>query len=523
MPSEGGLSAIWLVIGFLLCRSGGNILAGGVSIFPTNKLSIMQGAGFLAYLVPTQTGELVQWSHCSVMVAGNSYSLDNDQVHVVGGVTRVQRFNASVCGIRVENVQKIVEQDWTLSVLGADSKTIVQNLSLSVYLPKIIDILNVTISDTASSYSLFCPEDSSRRYCRILDQTDNVYPGCTKTFDVTWETAQFRCRMLYWGDMDEIETVINVSVEKSKRDVSISMLENESHVVLSCRYKSKVNPCRAVSVGSNRQMLLLDGHLTERYSAYDTHMESGICSIEILKPLHPEDYGIWRVFLELPNDYSGCVFNLDYKFSTMPDQSNDVVANTQLIKVFREPSQSTTTELSCEVSYPIDYCYLSGPNGGNYVPSRFDNLKTLGICLFNVVNITTGKWACGINDRIGDEDRMIYFDVEVYDQPGETITPLITGSAGDEDVKLLCRTILDMPIEICRFVSPSGEVHGLSENIVPNDVSRFRYYGKGLRTGECGMEIMALKQEDFGQWKCLIKVKNKDYAINFDVVEEGEL
>ncbi|XP_058829056.1 uncharacterized protein LOC131688658 isoform X2 [Topomyia yanbarensis] len=522
VPSVGRSPSLWFLIGFLLCLPWMMLPVCGVTIFPSDSLTILQGAGFLAYLIPSQVGDPIKWSHCSVTVVGNTYSLDTEQVHVVAGVTKVQRFSADVCGIRVENVQKAVEHEWILSAMDTNSKNIEQKLMLSVNVPKQIGTLNVTISDTTSWYTLQCPQDSSIRYCRILDQAGNIYNGCSRSFDVIWESARFRCRILYWGSMDEIETIINVSVEKSKRDVTMSLVEDDSRIILTCQYKSRVSPCRAVSVDSRRQMMLLDGHLADRYSAYDTQVSSGVCSLEIRKPLHPEDYGVWRIFLELSTTYSGCVFNIGKQLNKISEKSLDVEADAQLIEIFADLNKSFMTELNCDVPYPLDYCYLSGPQGGNYEPYGFDNLKTLGMCQFKVENITTGKWACGMNDLSGGLDRMSYFDVRVYNQPGKAITPLITGSTGDEGKKLLCRTILNMPIEICRFVSPTGDVHGLSENIVPGDASRFRYYGEGLRAGECGLEIIELEREDFGRWMCSIRVQNKDYAIYMDVVEEGE-
>lgn len=236
-----------------------------------------------------------------------------------------------------------------------------------------------------------------------------------------------------------------------------------------------------------------------------------------------DDRGLWRIYLELSgNDYTGCVFDLS-------DPGTEVgytaQVKPQLIEVFHDPrsSSTTTTELECESPYPLSYCYLSGPQGGDFKPEKFDHLGTLGICRFKVSNITTGKWACGRNDNSGGEDRFTYYDVKVYDQPARAITPQITASTGDENRDLLCKTILDLPIEICRFISPTGEVHGLSENIVPAPDSRFKYHGKGLREGECGMQIMQLEREDFGRWKCSIKVQGRDYAINVDVIEEGEV
>uniref|UniRef100_A0A1Q3F888 Uncharacterized protein n=1 Tax=Culex tarsalis TaxID=7177 RepID=A0A1Q3F888_CULTA len=493
----------------------------GATLYPADKLSILEGAGFLVYLVPDQrVGKSAELVHCTLLLSGNRYSLDSDQSHTIGQDTKVQRFSADLCGIRVHNVRDSLGTSWTISALDGNSNEVNQTLTLTVIKQRQNPEINIAVSDTASSFTVTCPEDFSRRYCRIMDEANNIYDGCSRSFEITWDQAQFRCRLLYWGDMDETETVINVRVEKSKRAVTWSTEENEKHVVLNCHYSSRVSPCRAVSVASRRQMMLLDGHLADRYSAYNTMVSDGICALEIQKPLIKDDRGLWRIYLELSgNDYTGCVFELS-------DHGAEVEYAAQvqpkLIEVFHDPRSSvtTTTELECESPYPLSYCYLSGPQGGDFRPEKFDHLGTLGICRFKVSNITTGKWACGRNDNNGGEDRFTYYDVKVYDQPGRAVTPQITASSGDENRNLLCKTILDLPIEICRFVSPTGEIHGLSENIIPAPDSRFKYHGKGLRAGECGMQIMELEREDFGRWKCSIKVQGRDYAINVDVIEE---
>lgn len=103
----------------------------GVSIFPDEKLTIMEGAGFLAYLVPDQVGDPVRWIHCSVTVGGVSYSLDSNQIHVIDGQTKVQRFGVDACGIRVQNVRKPLDS-WTLSAIDSGSKSFEKMLKVEV-------------------------------------------------------------------------------------------------------------------------------------------------------------------------------------------------------------------------------------------------------------------------------------------------------------------------------------------------------------------------------------------------------
>lgn len=258
--------------------------------------------------------------------------------------------------------------------------------------------------------------------------------------------------------------------------------------------------------------------------------------MEIKKPLAPADVGVWRIYQQLnPNDYTGCVFDVKSKRLAKARQlirtrgptakSNRLELTATDIEIFHDPrsSSATVTELTCAVPYEMDYCYLSGPTAGDYAPQRFDRLKTLGLCRFVVTNITSGVWACGINDLDGAEDHLTYYNVSVYQQPGRAVTEQLTASSGDREQRLLCRTILDLPIDICRFVDPSGEVHGVSNQIKPSTDARYRYYGKGLREGECGLEIVELQDKDFGRWKCAFKVRGREYEISMDIVEEGEV
>uniref|UniRef100_A0A182WG62 Ig-like domain-containing protein n=1 Tax=Anopheles minimus TaxID=112268 RepID=A0A182WG62_9DIPT len=531
-----------LVIVFSVCWNVPISLADTIPIFPSEKLSIAEGAGFLAFLNPNGGAELRKvvvadghWIHCSVAVNNVQYSLDSDQIHRIGDKTTVERFDSERCGVRVKNLQKELETKWTLYGTDQNGGDRTGVLEVTVMSIKFIDELNVTVSGSSSTATVNCPDKDGSRYCRIIDAEQVVSESCTKTIDLTQQISHFWCHVMFWGAMTERITKINLVVEENDQDVKATVEETEDHIVLSCQYRSTVSLCRALSETDNRQFMLLDGHLSGRYSAYNTKISKGICSLEIKKPLAPADVGVWRIFQQLnPTDYTGCVFDVKSKrFSrgrTIRTRGSSV-KNSRLeltatnIEIFRDPrsSSATTTELSCEVPYAIDYCYLSGPTGSDHTPQRFDRFKSLGICRFEVTNITSGMWACGINDLDGAEDHLTYYNVSVFQQPGQTITKQLTASTGDRERRLLCRTILDLPIDICRFVDPSGEVHGVSNQMKPSTEARYRYYGKGLREGECGLEIVELREKDIGWWKCLFKVRGREYEISMEIVEEGEL
>uniref|UniRef100_A0A182P6J0 Ig-like domain-containing protein n=1 Tax=Anopheles epiroticus TaxID=199890 RepID=A0A182P6J0_9DIPT len=532
-----------LLIVILWCQFVPFTGADTISIFPNNKLTIAEGAGFLAFLNPNGGTELRQssvaagtrWIHCSVSVNNVQYSLDSDQIHRIGEKTTVERYDTERCGIRVKNLQKALETKWTM--YGTDQGGQDRNAVLEVTVTsiKFIDDLNITVSGSASTATVNCPDKDGSRYCRIIDEDQTVSESCTKTVDLTQQISYFWCHTMFWGAMTERITKINLIVEENDRDVKTTVEETEDHIVLSCQYRSTVSLCRALSEADNRQYMLLDGHLSGRYSAYNTKISAGVCSLEIKKPLAPADVGVWRIYQQLnPTDYTGCVFDVKgkrfYKArQTIRTRVGSIARNNRLeisatdIEIFHDPrsSSATVTELTCAVPYEIDYCYLSGPTGGDYAPQRFDRLKSLGICRFVVTNITSGVWACGINDLDGAEDHLTYYNVSVYQQPGRTVTEQLTASSGDREKRLLCRTILDLPIDICRFVDPSGEVHGVSNQMKPSADARYRYFGKGLREGECGLEIVELREKDFGRWKCLFKVRGREYEIPMDIVEEA--
>ncbi|KFB47481.1 hypothetical protein ZHAS_00015433 [Anopheles sinensis] len=506
--------------------------ADSIAIFPSDKLSIAEGAGFLAFLDTGTAPRAGQWIHCSVKIDNNQYSLDSDQVHRIGEKTTVERYDPVRCGVRVKNLQKALESKWTLYGTDAAAEASTATLEVTVLSPKFIDQLNVTVSGSSTMATINCPDKDSARYCRIVDAQANVYESCTKSIDVTQPYSHFWCHALFWGDMAERVTKINVIVQENDRDITATVEETGDHIVLTCQYRQSVSLCRALSESDNRQLMLLDGHLSGRYSAYDTKISKGTCSLEIKKPLIAGDIGVWRIYQQLnPTDFTGCVFDLmpvvakagHIRAKALANRNDRLKLEAQTIEIFHDPRTAVTTktELSCSVPYALQYCYLSGPTGGDFAPQRFDRLKSLGVCQFEVTNITTGMWACGINDLNGAEDHLTYYNVSVYQQPGRAVIGQLTASAGDREQRLLCKTILELPIDICRFVDPSGEVHGLSDMMKPSAEAHYRYHGAGLREGECGLEIVELEERDFGRWKCLFKVQNREYEIPLDVVEEA--
>jgi hypothetical protein len=187
--------------------------------------------------------------------------------------------------------------------------------------------------------------------------------------------------------------------------------------------------------------------------------------------------------------------------------------------------KTTNTVISCEAPYEISYCYLQPPmgefNDTDFVPVNFQNTRYLGQCRFNVVNITSGQWVCGMNDQFNGEDRLTYHQVLVHDQPAQVMVEKLAADRGDS-VKLLCKTVMQQPMKFCRFVNPSGVVYGLSSATVSQADSRYHYFGGGLGEGECGIEIDNVQIQDFGRWACTFQIESKEHTLMMELERESE-
>lgn len=122
--------------GFVLCCLLAVVIRDvhGTTLYPADKLSILEGAGFLVYLVPDRAvrdsmGGVIR---CSLTLGDESYSLESEKLHTIGQDTTVQRFSADVCGIRVHNVRASLGTDWTLKDLDERLNEVNHTFTLTV-------------------------------------------------------------------------------------------------------------------------------------------------------------------------------------------------------------------------------------------------------------------------------------------------------------------------------------------------------------------------------------------------------
>lgn len=68
------------------------------------------------------------------------------------------------------------------------------------------------------------------------------------------------------------------------------------------------------------------------------------------------------------------------------------------------------------------------------------------------------------------------------------------------EVNVLCKTKL--AIDYCWFSHPSGRKISVSDKAILKDTDEFRYYGTGLKLGECGVTVLKALITDTGTWRC---------------------
>lgn len=183
-------------------------------------------------------------------------------------------------------------------------------------------------------------------------------------------------------------------------------------------------------------------------------------------------------------------------------------------------------------------CFLRTPNSTLHYMQKFDLEKTryLGLCSFLNVPKIQGIYTCGFNghpnltqqiDDISSSNEYVhrYYDVRLLtnDKQGRSMTETVI-AGHSETVELLCRSAFDAVIESCAFIDPTGVVHIFHRNDIKlqddNNVSkRLQYFGNGLHKGECGLQIIGIINEDFGQWTCNFQIAHsyRDETMSFEI------
>lgn len=145
-----------------------------------------------------------------------------------------------------------------------------------------------------------------------------------------------------------------------------------------------------------------------------------------------------------------------------------------------------------------------------YYGDGFDKHEC-GITIENPQNADKSHWKCligveemGVRSTIGaildsTKSHDTRFDIDVEDVYGLHYS----------QVNILCRA--NFPSEYCWFRHASGKKISVSSHIPQQDniQGQYKYFGNGIKLGECGITIMNATVNDTGTWSCHMGTTSK--------------
>lgn len=133
-----------------------------------------------------------------------------------------------------------------------------------------------------------------------------------------------------------------------------------------------------------------------------------------------------------------------------------------------------------------------------------------GMAIQNPIALDKTQWKCLIGTETIDATekekkftrKTIGAIVDASTNPDESkdITAEDVYGLNLSRVNILCRS--NFAAEYCWFRHASGRKITISDLTMPNTDDEYRYFGSGIRLGECGITIMQASVNDSGTWSC---------------------
>lgn len=138
-----------------------------------------------------------------------------------------------------------------------------------------------------------------------------------------------------------------------------------------------------------------------------------------------------------------------------------------------------------------------------YFGAGFDSHEC-GITIANAQNADKSQWKClmGVEQNGKLETLGAIVDASALDASKYDIEVDDVYGMHQSQVNILCRT--NFPAEYCWFRHASGRKIPLSDHRAHQEpeLAQYRYFGNGVRLGECGVTIMSATVNDTGTWSC---------------------
>ncbi|XP_055914332.1 uncharacterized protein LOC129947695 isoform X2 [Eupeodes corollae] len=544
-------------------------------IRPKTDLSIIDGQGFVAYL-DKEEESFGTISKCWFKFQDdNMTEIDlnsSESIKTVRG-EEIRKFSQTQCGIRVDKVNNDSIGVWTLQAMNHSEVYVNGSIKIRILTTPQMELYTI-LEKPLGRNTISCTKQDHTRACRLINNSSKEsWNQCEMSLRNINNGSSFECRTLTWGGMDEsIEKIsVQTTVVSSTQYSEAQIEETEDHYVLRCLMKSTpVQECRAEMPDRITQLYIADGLSNGRYSTYDTQLSQSKCALEIPKPLEQSENGLWKIIQHSNSGLlgtgagvgAGCLFYVgtssketiikeELKRQQEQDEDNSINSSYQdqnhrekdenadddekkevgkgdkdstiLLRGRRielYSTESTISEITCTVPFVVDDCYLRDPKNIVRFPDsgRFQRTRALGICTFINVQSMPGIWSCGLRGSDYKDDVVQDIEVCVESKLGRVVTGVIR-IAQREPLEVMCKSPFEEPISKCVYVSPAGQVHLVASNTGGVRMTgRVQYFGEGIDRGFCGMRIVAVSVDDFGDWSCQFQnVNNGATLSNFTI------
>ncbi|XP_068081298.1 uncharacterized protein [Anabrus simplex] len=271
--------------------------------------------------------------------------------------------------------------------------------------------------------------------------------------------------------------------------------------------------CHFIRPNDNVGFLMNEGVGNGKYSYYGNGLDEYECGVTIEKP-EQEDIGVWQCILGFESSYNASLIHFYPSWmQSLRGVRKELTSTQQVINVIN----GSDISLMCSASEALQYCFMVAPDGSQYPGDR--KLLGIGTCQVVVKSVNekhSGHWSCLMGPDGGGKELSEKISVTVTTTKMISVYKTVNASVGGHAI-LRCQSIPDgsfsesavdystlvrSSLSYCRFGHPSGISVTLNDNSSSPVEQRFRYYGKGLQDGECGILIDPVSIQDGGEWTC---------------------
>ncbi|XP_046741771.1 uncharacterized protein LOC124408685 [Diprion similis] len=452
-------------------------------------------------------------SHCTLTNPQNEvtdipldYQADNSQEDD----QKIVPLGDNQCGARIYDASRTDVGRWSL-VLSNETESINESFRIvTVTLEEPVNRTSTAVIGDLTTTILCGP--SSMLYCELRDPLGNPATltsrtRCETIIDVLKATdfGVWTCTVGISGSIEEIYATHTLNIGDRAEEVVIFANDTVSGKMISWQVERIIPAaswCRAFPP-KGKSIMVAPGLELEKYVSVETNLAENKCGLLITGEFQEEYHGIWRLEMGLTSG------NIIGGFIKMPEGQIPGLNDPNTARNSSDPSKAVEVNveagksftITCQTQYPAGYCWIKGPQGQDITST--DEL-TVGRCSHAIDNaISTehsGNWTCNMAHVNGGHEEHLVTKVNVIDKLYQAINREITARHGDKTI-IACKSVLDYPLQYCRFVRPDGVGLGVTPGMEPSE--RYSYEGDGLDHGYCGLAISSVQAVDIGEWKCV--------------------